>query len=303
MSFLERERRRLTKERDLLFKDPGSGLFYGKLREFVLSEPAGNLWEGIRSDAITYFTRNKIPWWKGEGDGPTGHMLSSQVACVNHLYLLRQRPDLAKAVLAAVDPEVVEATIVDDGYVEFEFIGKCPRLEERAFTRGANCTSVDAFMVGRTAHGDSRAFLIEWKYTEAYTPKDKYISERSRVYDHLITAADSPFKQIEPRIFYFEPFYQLMRQTLLAWQISKHQDYDCTSYRHVHVVPDQNAEFHSNVTASLKGRNVSEAWRSALKQSEFYITATPASFMRPVTEERDSKSLSDYLQRRYWSAF
>jgi hypothetical protein len=63
-------------------------------------------------------------------------MLSSQVACVNHLYLLRQRPDLAKAVLAAVDPEVVEATIVDDGYVEFEFIGKCPRLEERAFTRG-----------------------------------------------------------------------------------------------------------------------------------------------------------------------
>jgi hypothetical protein len=57
------------------------------------------------------------------------------------------------------------------------------------------------------------------------------------------------------------------------------------------------------VTAPLKGRNVSEAWRSALKQSEFYITATPASFMRPVIEERDSKSLSDYLQRRYWSGF
>ena len=99
MSFLERERRRLIEERDRLFKDPGLGLFFGKPREFVLSEPApANLWEGICADAIDYFARNSISWWKGDGNEPTGHMLSSQVACVNHLYLLRQRADLAKAV-------------------------------------------------------------------------------------------------------------------------------------------------------------------------------------------------------------
>ena len=114
MSFLERERQRLIKERDDLFKDPGLGLFSGKPREYVLSEAAGNLWEGIRDDALDYFARNRIPWWKGEEDAPTGHMLSSQVACVNHLYLLRQRPDLARAVLHAIDPEVVEAEAVDD---------------------------------------------------------------------------------------------------------------------------------------------------------------------------------------------
>jgi hypothetical protein len=302
MSFLERERRRLTAKRDLLFKDPGLGLFSGKPREFVLNEAAANLWEGIRADALHYFACNEIQWWKGEQEGPTGHMLSSQVACVNHLHLLRQRGDVATAVLRAIDPAVVEAEIVDDGYVEFEFIGKEQYLKEKSFSRGANCTSLDAFMIGRTADGVRRAFLIEWKYTEAYRHEDKYVPERAQVYDHLITAEDSPFRPIEPRAFYYEPFYQMMRQTLLGCQLIKHNDHGCASYRHVHVVPEENTEFHQTVTAPLlKGASVSEAWRAVLKHPEFYIGSTPADFMRPVLQERDTKALTDYLDRRYWS--
>jgi hypothetical protein len=129
MSFQERERQRLIAARDRLFNDPGLGLFSGKAREFVLREPAANLWEGIRADAVEYFARNNICWWGAQSDGPTGHMLSSQVACVNHLYLLRQRPDLARAVLTAIDPDVTGAEIVDDGYVEFEFIVPQQRRE------------------------------------------------------------------------------------------------------------------------------------------------------------------------------
>jgi hypothetical protein len=299
MCFLERERGR-----------PGEGDFRGIPREFVLREPAGNLWEGIRADAIDYFNRNGIRWWPGRRQ-PTGHMLSSQVACVNHLYLVRQRQDLAKAILCAIDPDIVEAEIVDDGYVEFEFIGAHKYLAERAFSRGANCTSVDAFMIGRTARAHRRAFLVEWKYIETYRRQDKYIPRRAHVYDDLITAEDSPFKppgrsgtrdQIEPRALYFEPFYQLMRQTLLGWLISKYEDHGCTSYRHVHVVPDENAEFHRNVTSPLlNGATVSEAWSAVLKRPWFYIAKTPANFMRPVVEKRDTKALTDYLKRRYWS--
>jgi hypothetical protein len=81
---------------------------------------------------------------------------------------LHQRPDLATAVLRAIDPAVVNAEIVDDGYVEFEFIGARQYLEERAFSRGAHCTSVDAFMIGGVRGGGKRAFLVEWKYTESY---------------------------------------------------------------------------------------------------------------------------------------
>ncbi len=96
MSFQERERLRLISERDRIFTDPGFGMFSGIPREFVLSDPAGNLWEGIRDGAIEYFARNRIAWWGGEGNEPTGHMLSSQIACLNHLYAIRQRPDLAR---------------------------------------------------------------------------------------------------------------------------------------------------------------------------------------------------------------
>jgi hypothetical protein len=74
------------------------------------------------------------------------------------------------------------------------------------------------------------------------------------------------------------------------------------SYRHVHVVPEQNSEFNLNVTAPmLIGANVSKVWSAVLPRLQFYISTTPAAFMRPVAEQRDTKALTDYLLRRYWS--
>jgi hypothetical protein len=302
MTFRERERQRLVALRDRLFKDPGSGTFFGRPREFVLDDPGLNLWEGIRQDALAYFADNRISWWS-QGDSPTDHLLSSQIACVNHLYLLRQRSELATAVLQSIDPEITEAVEVDTGYVEFEFIGDKPYLNERGFTRGAHCTSVDAFMIGRTAASARRAFLIEWKYTESYRGEDLYKAERGRVYDHLISSEESPFANQDPRVYYYEPFYQLMRQTLLGCKLVENDDHHCASYRHVHVIPDGNAELHRNITSpGLAGANLSEAWRLALKHPEFYIPISPERLLRPALEQgRDARSLSAYLSPRYWS--
>lgn len=302
-TFLERERRRLVGLRDELFRDPGLGNFAGKPREFVLEEPAVNLWAGIREDVLDYFGRNRISWWRGEDEGPTGHLLSSQVACVNHLYALRQRRDLATALLAGIDHEVVQAELVDDGFVEFEFIGEKQYLAERSFTRGTHCTSVDAFMIGRTEGGARRAFLIEWKYTERYAPgEDKYIPARSRIYDDLIADPGSPFKGgVNPRALYYEPFYQLMRQALLGWRIAENRDHGCNSFRHVHVAPAQNVEFHRRVTSPLlKGETVSEAWCSVLKDPGAYIGINPEKLMQPLLGMPDAKALTVYLARRYW---
>jgi hypothetical protein len=59
MNFRDNERSRMIGLRDDIFKDPGSGPFRKKPREFVLSDPVLNLWEGIRQDAIEYFKNNR----------------------------------------------------------------------------------------------------------------------------------------------------------------------------------------------------------------------------------------------------
>lgn len=301
-SFKERERARLVSLRDELFGDPGQGRYRGQPREFVLRDPARNLWAGIRKDALAHFARHRIGWHHGSDELPTGHLLSSQVACVNHLFALRQRVDLALAVLAGLDADVVAPERIGDGYVDFEYIGSRQHLAERGFARGSHCTSVDAVMAGRLADGSLRLFLIEWKYTEAYDGEDLFVPERSRVYDHLIAAPDSPFEAIEPRALYREPFYQLMRQTLLGCAFVRHGELGCGSFRHVHVVPDANQAFHLRVTApELLGADVSSAWRTALRRPSDYLTRTPAEILRPAIDQADARGLATYLDSRYWA--
>lgn len=302
MKYIERERERAVQAREKLFRDPGLGEFFNKQRDFVLSEPALNLWPGIREDAIDYFQANKIPWWKGIEDQPTGHLLSSQIACINHLYPLRQRADAATAVLKALDAEVTHAVEIDNGYVAFEYIGSHQVLAERAFTRGVNCTSVDAAMIGQTASGEKRLYLIEWKYVESYKAgDDKYVAQRSAIYDHHIAHPDSPIRVSDPRLLYFEPFYQLMRQTLLGWLLIRDAELGCGSWRHVHVAPAENTEFLTTVTSpDLQGETIHEAWRNVLVNPQHFITATPQALIAATSVCPDTRSHRAYLEARYW---
>lgn len=89
MSYLETQRKKAVGLRNIIFRDAGGGVFKNKEREFVLKEQALNIWAGVREDAISYFNRYNIPFW-GSGNEPTGHILSSQIACINHLYFIRQ---------------------------------------------------------------------------------------------------------------------------------------------------------------------------------------------------------------------
>jgi len=300
-NYREQERQKAIKIRDALFRDPGNGIFFGKKREFVLDKPILNLWKDIREDALQYFEKNGIPWWLGKNKEPTGHLLSSQIACVNHLYLLRRRKDLATAILNGLDKNITEALIVDTGYVEFEFIGSKPYLGEKSWTPGANCTSIDAVMIGKNKKGQKIFFLIEWKYTEYYSSEDKYISPRAEVYDHLIEDRDSPFKNKNVRVYYFEPFYQMMRQTLLAWKLVESKDHCCSDYYHIHVIPDENKELLEKITSpGLEGYNISEAWKNILKNPDKYKTISPKELLSPSSEMIDNQSLLSYLEKRYW---
>jgi hypothetical protein len=261
-----------------------------------------NLWEGIREDAKQYFKQNSIPWWKGSSDDPTGHLLSSQVACLNHLYYIRQRNDIATTILQQLDADIVEAQVVDDGFVEFEYIGKTRYMKEKTFTRGANCTSLDAVMVGITSKAKRIMFLIEWKYTEMYGHENLYIPERAGVYDSLITRSDGPFViGADPKSFYYEPFYQMMRQTLLGWLFQQNHEMNCDSCINVHVIPNDNVELKNNITSpGFQGPNIHEAWKKALKVPDSYVPIDPATLIKCTTDIVDTKSWLSYLDGRYW---
>jgi len=93
------------------------------------------------------------------------NLKSSQAACLNFLFPLRQDLDLAKASLGSFLPGLREVT-----GIEFEYTGS-PEVtqwlgEPRRGKRGQNRTSIDAavFWVGRSK---KRCItLVEWKYTE-----------------------------------------------------------------------------------------------------------------------------------------
>jgi hypothetical protein len=303
MSYRENERKKAVDIREALFRDPGAGIFFNREREFVLQDPTLNLWAGVRDDVIKYFEENHIAWWIGDRKNePTGHLLSSQVACINHLYFLRQRKDVATAILKNVSDKIGEAVKVDDGYVEFEAIGRDNYLGERSHTRGANCTSIDAIMVGRKKNGKNILFLIEWKYTEEYREENKYIPERYEIYDELLKEDGCPIETKDFKSLYYEPFYQLMRQTLLGWKMVQVGEYQCDEYIHVHVIPENNVELKGRVTSpGLKGDTMSAAWKSVLREPGRYKVISPEEFIKPAFICPDTQSIRTYLEKRYWN--
>ena len=289
--------------RDELFQDPGDGVFKRSPREFVLSEPALNLWSGIREDAIGYFEGNQISWWDA-GNEPTGHLLSSQIACVNHLYFIRQREDCATAILKQISPDIESALSLSSGFVEFEMVGQEKLGGEKLLKRGVNCTSIDAMMLGVTKAGESILFLIEWKYTESYNSEPKWKGDSGQVrldaYDQLLAAEDCPIVIEDKKALFYEPFYQLMRQTLLGWEMVKRKEYKATNWLHVHVIPKDNLELKNKVPSpGLSGETMEDAWRNVLKEPDKYVVFDPVDLLQLIQIIPDTRSILAYLKKRY----
>ena len=305
MTYREDQRQKATALRNAFFRDPGGGHYANLEREFVLEDATLNLWAGIRDDALAYFRDNSIAWHMGGHHAePTGHLLSSQAACLNHLYFLRQREDAAAAILKNVCGRIERAERIDDGFVAFEVLGKDNYLNERSQTRGANATAVDAAMIGRKPSGSNILLLIEWKYTEAYGEKDRYIPARYEIYDPLLANEQSPISVEDFSALYYEPFHQLMRQTLLGWKMVQHREYNCDEWIHLHVIPEGNAELRERITSPAlrsKAAKMSDAWKSVLKAPDRYMTITPEALLRPAFDCPDTRSIARYLETRYWT--
>lgn len=310
---------RLTTVSDIFDGTPGGGRFMGKERQFVLTDGLRNLYAPIRDKVQRYFKENGISWWGGFK--PTGHVLSSQMACLNHLFALRHEPEAILAILNGVRPEFTEVLPIpsenDQGYIAFEVVSDNDYLNEGTPTRGSNCTSVDAFILARHKSGDTWLIPIEWKYTEHYDNQDKSTedrpnedkgtndkgNERMSRYNNLIDSSKQlkSLPEYQSSLYYYEPFYQLMRQTLWAEQMIAHKDVErikADNYLHIHVIPSENDELlHKRYKVSRK--EMEESWREMLTDQGKYVIIDPAKLLNPIMESHSD--LCQYLSTRYWN--
>lgn len=305
-----------------LFDGAKAGKEYrGKSRDFILIDGKFNICNPIRNEVIKYFTDNGIQWWGGKK--PSGHVLSSQIACINHLFPIREEHDLLLNMLNKATnqnfkdllpiPEWLDKQEENPHYVAFEAVSKEDHLNEvkarknglkGKLTRGSNCTSVDALMIAKKNEG-VWLIPIEWKYTELYANEDKSKNKGGKTrlnnYKDLIQASEQlkeKYRNYEGSIYFQEPYYQLMRQTI--WAESSMKDFGADKFIHLHIVPEANKEL---LNRSYKRfpqfpGGMEETWQSLLKDPDLYLCKDQKTIFASIKDY--NSDLYNYLLERYW---
>jgi hypothetical protein len=276
-----------------------------------------NLLPEARQIALERFTAADIPWHQGIGDGPSGHLLSSQVQCANALAPFVEDPGALAEVFAGVLPIAEMIPFGADAgsgasvspfdatdHVVFEWQGLANHLGEWTGPprRGAMATSADAALRYRTPTGSIEVALIEWKYTERYP--DGHLSggpvqleTRLGRYQHLVDAPDGPIDtDVAATVDLFgEPVYQLLRQALLADRIEASHELDADRVRVVLAAPAANASLWASLgteafaqLAHEHGGGLTGTWKSLLRRPDRFCvldTATLVADTSPCSAE------------------
>jgi len=319
------------------------GTFRKKTYSFVLKSCMNNLFEELRTkdkenpmNVLRYFRENGIGWWSGAK--PSGHMCSSQISCINHLFPLRYD---RKAVLTLAN-SVAGDNPFDDvlevggdksmpGYIAFEVVTSKDYLNEARegnLSRGSQCTSVDAAILAKR-NDDVVVIPIEWKFVEEYNRDDKsknifdkkekvwHYSGDKRIENYFSSGLVPNSKQIvfndeqaiKGSVFFQEPFYQLMRQTLWAEQVVLNKDeyfHGASDYIHVHVVPEANTTLRNKAYKEVwdKGEGMVSTWKDNLTNPDKYVCIDQQKLFSGIVNDKDLSSqyaaLLKYLKERYW---
>ncbi|WP_156145395.1 PGN_0703 family putative restriction endonuclease [Prevotella pectinovora] len=309
------------------------------------SEREMNLYNWQDKDCIQrvkdYFEKNKIKWWTCYFDAPEGqkadgkhiscNLLSSQIACINHLFFIRNDKNAVLSIINGI--KGMPAKFVDvlnipcdkgeNNYISFEVIASKDYLHEIYLKRGELCTSVDALVYAVDENGERWLIPIEWKYTETYEVEDKSIEDnpkkesgneakgKTRLSRYCNIEGDNLIgnsKQLKSlpgykhSIYFQEPFYQLMRQTLWAECICNSKDEQvlpAERFIHIHVCPKANVELLNKHYATVTDKpTMEEAWREMLNDQSLYHLIDPCDLMKPISDIYHE--LYSYLQKRYW---
>jgi hypothetical protein len=309
--FVAGERRRQSTYFSAEFPDKAG--FEGAGHRLAPEDRFFNLAPSIREVARSYFENSGISWHTH-----ASHGLSSQACCLNFLMPLANRPDvlsrLVGRALGIPDPHMLPVEPGPDGrpwFVGFEWIGG-DYLNEAggngARTRGANCTSADAVL--RFWHGGiTETLLIEWKYTESYGRPIPAEGNETRVrrYGTLAFDPEGPIRNdlgLGVEDFFWEPFYQLLRQQMLAFQMQKAREHGADRVRVLHVSPAANTALKRVTSPTIKaldlGGDAFEVFRNLLVHPDDFLFRSTEELFRPfLTELGDADPWASYLARRY----
>jgi len=284
------------------------GAAAGQPRDFCLpaDHAALNLLSDVREQALALFAELEIPWHAGTGTGPSNHLLSSQVQCVNALTSMVTDPERIRRAFAAID--VGEVLQVEPGrFLTFEYIGPKDYLNEAPAgvrVRGAHCTSVDAAFLHRAPDGATELVLVEWKYTESYrlrSPDPVRDAVRRGRYLALIQDPEGPVRSDVLAFEHLldEPLYQLVRQQLLAHELEK--DGVADRVRVGHVLAPANEAYQQSLhrpEQQALGATVSRVCQQLLRKPGRFTSLDPAVFLDPdVTSAEYCRRYSDGIIR------
>lgn len=295
-----------------------AGIYKGKPRPFCLSldHAEENLFPEIRQTAPAYFASQSIKWHDGQNGKPSNHLCDSQVSCVNFLFPFADKPRALANVLCSVFPTIREMLPIENGqYVAFEWIGQENYLSEKISrngrrTRGANFTSADAVVMFERTDGKRQIVLIEWKYTESYGGASLRIAksgtDRTSIYKPLFRREDCPInKNLLPNFdaLFYEPFYQLMRQQLLAHEMERAQELGANTVCILHIAPARNTDFRKVTSPKLEplGETAMDIWKKLVQPyGKFTSVSTEQLFGNLSTEQLPTmQAWLDYIGMRY----
>jgi hypothetical protein len=200
--------------------------------------------------------------------------------------------------------------IEGENFIAFEWIGDYNYLGETPKFgadrhRGAGNTSIDAAMMYKAMDGRRVMLLVETKYSESYGISYKRFrsdgTDRVACYRDFYDAGNSPIDiTVVPKIetMLYEPFYQLLRQQLLATQIVETGIPDVDRVIVVHVYASRNRELTAVTSPALRqfGRDAYEVWRQVL--------VDPSSFVPlPVEELFKSAPLDRFPELEPWAMY
>ncbi|MBM3163522.1 MAG: hypothetical protein FJZ79_09490 [Chlorobi bacterium] len=302
--------------------------FRGDNRAFVLYDGLKNIYQPIVKDVVDYFDKNIISWWGGKY--PTGHVLSSQIACLNHLFQIRNDKIAVLTIIKNISADFIDVFQIDTdkflpAYIQFEAVSDYDYLNEGQPTRGNNCTSIDTLIFAKHKNGEKWLIPIEWKYTEFYNNTDKSIEDSNKkkvghlkgdeakgkerlnryCYNTKGRLMDNSnylktLKQYRNSVYFFEPFYQLMRQTLWVEQMIKNMNQEtlkADNFIHVHVIPAENKDL-LNKKYKCSGLDMETTWRNQLNDQTKYQIVTPSELLNGI-DSLKYKDLLNYLKFRY----